>query len=135
MGGLMTYILSNLFAYEDSADGRKKLRERMRPERMAIGAISRSPFSGTLMDVANPALSLTLGIDTYGNTHRYGISDSTFEQVPLFSWTGDIAGSFRAGVGVATGQRDFEYHDWARTKRVVGWLKHPLLQPAIRQFE
>lgn len=135
MGGLFTYMLSNLFAYEDSADGRRKLKERMSPTRLAIGAISRSPFSGTLMDVANPALSLTLGVDTYGNTHRYGLADSTFEQVPLFSWLGDIAGSGRAAIGIGTGQRDFEYHDWARTKRVFGWLKHPLLQPVVRQLE
>ena len=135
MGGLMTYVLSNMFAYQDTPDGRARYRERMSLRRLAMGAISRSPFSGACMDVANPVMSLMLGVDAYGNSHRYGISDSTFEQVPFFSWMGDLAGSGRALIEVGTGQREFEDYDWARAKRTIGWLKHPVVQPVLREFE
>lgn len=134
LGGLMTYVLSNMFVFDDTKEGREKYKERMSLERLVYGAISRSPITGSLLDVANPAMGLVTGSDLSGN-HRYGLGDNVIDQIPLVSMTDSIAKTGRAMFQVGTGQRDFEDHDRRSIERTFGYLKHPFVQPLLSAFD
>jgi len=133
-GGTVAYVIKGMLAYEDTPEGRERFKERMTLTSIAKGSILQSGFSAgseNLTLLSGPLL----GVDVYGNYHRQGLSNSWVDQVRAFSFADDVAGLFRSLIQTQVmGSRDFTRADYRRVQRVLGFMRHPLLAPFVKDL-
>ena len=130
VGGAMSYYLGTKMAVGHDEE---EMADRMSPRKFAVGSLMRSGFGATIPDVWNASVGSLVGTDIYGNSHRYGISNSVTDQVSALSYADDVQGMISSFVDTGLlDRRDFTVADKRRVTRVFGFMRHPVLYSLIR---
>jgi hypothetical protein len=126
----MSYYLGTKMAVGHDEE---EMADRMSPRKFAVGSLMRSGFGATIPDVWNASVGSLVGTDIYGNSHRYGISNSVTDQVSALSYADDVQGMISSFVDTGLlDRRDFTVADKRRVTRVFGFMRHPVLYSLIR---
>ena len=129
--GTLLHVLKASLNFEDTPDGRRRLKERMHPARIAWGAFMQSGYNFGIENIG--ALSgILFGVDIYGNNSR-GAIQTVGKQIPFMGLLEDATGVTQSLYKYGT-TGEFTQADFRRVKRLFGPLNHPFLAPFVKDL-